>query len=185
MKKIIEVLRTKWAEYTVEIFVIVFGILIAFSLNTWNESRKLKQLETEALKEIRAGLMRLKGEIVFNIEDETDALTACTHILDNFTRNGGYTDSLGMSLTRAWVYTHIMVDMGSYEYVKNSGTTVITNPELRNDISMFYGVDIRATVSESEIRQSYIEGLKQMFSKWYETVMSNWYKWQPSSEIRT
>ena len=53
MKKIFKTLKKKWAEYLLEIIVIMIGILGAFMLNNWNESRKDKSEEIEVLSQIR------------------------------------------------------------------------------------------------------------------------------------
>ena len=58
MKKILETLRLKWAEYFLEMLVIVFGILGAFALNNWNESRKASLVEKEHLINIYESLQR-------------------------------------------------------------------------------------------------------------------------------
>ena len=44
MKKILETLKQKWAEYLLEIAVIIIGILSAYWLNEWNSSLKDNRL---------------------------------------------------------------------------------------------------------------------------------------------
>lgn len=53
MKKIIETLKRKWAEYLLEIIVITIGILVAFSLNNWNEGRKDSFKEQQILSQLK------------------------------------------------------------------------------------------------------------------------------------
>jgi hypothetical protein len=52
MKKILETLKEKWAEYLLEILVIVIGILVAFGLNQWNEKKRAESEAKEERKEI-------------------------------------------------------------------------------------------------------------------------------------
>jgi sensor domain CHASE-containing protein len=57
---------TKYFKYAIgEIILVVIGILIALSINNWNEKNKAKEKETHALNEIISDLEN-------NIETLTD-----------------------------------------------------------------------------------------------------------------
>lgn len=60
MKKIIERLKQKWADYLLEIIVIIFGILGAFALDNWSEQNKNSVKEKEYLRDIHEDFVKNK-----------------------------------------------------------------------------------------------------------------------------
>ena len=49
MKKIVQHLKEEWYRYIFDTIVVIFGILIAFALNNWNENRiRLNLIEAYA-----------------------------------------------------------------------------------------------------------------------------------------
>ena len=162
-------LKDSWYKYLLEIAVVVLGILIAFSLENWRDSIDKQKTEINALKEISSGLKRLSHEAFINLRDEKNALAACDYILHNFEHNLGLTDSLKFALNTAWRYTYLEPDYGPYEFVKNYGASIIENDSLRKEVLQLYGQDIKATVGESRIRGEYVERVRMLMPKWYES----------------
>ncbi len=66
MKKILETLKLRWAEYLLEIIVIVIGILVAFGLNEWND---IKRAETVANKERKEIITALYNDLQVDIKN--------------------------------------------------------------------------------------------------------------------
>ena len=68
MKTILEILQRKWAEYLLEILVIVIGVLGAFILNNWNDQRKLKKEEKVTLSNFKESLKNDLQNLEFRID---------------------------------------------------------------------------------------------------------------------
>jgi hypothetical protein len=67
MKRILTTLTQKWPEYLLEILVITIGILGAFTLNNWNEGRKIGEEKIELVDQLianyEANLLQLDQKI--------------------------------------------------------------------------------------------------------------------------
>ena len=72
MKKIVNHLKENWIKYGFETFVIIVGILGAFALNNWNESRKASRVEKEHLINIYESLQRDSTLFAFQLNSITE-----------------------------------------------------------------------------------------------------------------
>jgi len=73
MKKIIETLQRKWAEYLLETLVITIGILAAFALNNWNEEAKNRETEASYLSSLNKDFLSNKEQFSFSLQTITTA----------------------------------------------------------------------------------------------------------------
>ena len=65
MKKITEHLKAEWYKYFLEILVITIGILGAFALNSWNDSKLERQEEMAVLLRVKNDLQNTIDEFIF------------------------------------------------------------------------------------------------------------------------
>jgi hypothetical protein len=73
----------KYFKYAIgEIILVVIGILIALSINNWNEGAKSKIFEQEMLTQIHENLMSDKLTLSKIIENNTNALASSNKILN-------------------------------------------------------------------------------------------------------
>lgn len=138
MEKILETLKQKWAEYLLEIMVIIIGIIGAFMLNSWNNNNI--QLKNEQLI-----LKGLKKNLVFNLEelnrtqkDTKQGYDACIEILKLVepqvsTYSVQKVDSLLGEMINYYTYDP---STGAIDEIINAGQlNIIQNLKLKNQIS--------------------------------------------------
>jgi len=67
MKRIIKHFKENWYKYGLEILVVVFGVLIAFSLGNWNEgiktNKKLNRYTENLINDIVSDTMNISNII--------------------------------------------------------------------------------------------------------------------------
>ena len=152
MKKIIETLKRKWAEYLLEILVIMIGIIGAFALNNWNENRLSKKTEKAILnslvKDLEVDHLRYQrldslyqGELAINKE------------FNSLIKQTSFSDHELLLISQFWGVTvrEINPRLMTYEEMVNSGKIyTLTNNSLVNEIIEYYRIlkDVELDTSE-------------------------------------
>lgn len=122
-----------------EIVLVVIGILIALSLNNWNEGRKGRVYENKALKEISVAL---KTDSIVNkgIQERVQKRdTAINNILSYLKTGATNADSMLIeNLKDSNTGIKLSFNGGAYEALKSKGLEYISNDSLRNLIVVTY-----------------------------------------------
>lgn len=131
----------RYLKYAIgEIVLVVIGILIALSINNWNEGRKQKKVEQLLLKELDHALA---SDIMSIKEVFLGRLTRKESAILELNKLGGekekVTDSTFFSLyfqsKEDFFYTF---DTGPYDALKANGLNQLTNDSLRTEILNAY-----------------------------------------------
>ena len=132
---------TKYFKYAIgEIILVVIGILLALSINTWNETRKEKAIVKNVLKNIRYDLQADTTEFTRLIQKIPKELEGSKLLLNNTILDSVSANSLWQKLP----YTgfEYRVKNQSYEKVINAGiTNFFKFNELFDDINTYYTID--------------------------------------------
>ncbi len=133
----------KYSRYAIgEIVLVVVGILIALSINNWNESRKDRIQEKEILSEISETIVR-NNEILENhmllIEDINRSNEVVILWIEN---ESEYSEEYQKEFYRCFRSgSNIFLSSAGYDELKNSGLKLIRNTFLKNEIIYLFGVD--------------------------------------------
>ena len=158
----------KYLKYAIgEIVLVVIGILIALSINNWNEMRKEASVELKMLSEIQSNLKQSKKEIKKVLDvNETD-LTRYISLLNHIEQKLPYSTALDITFGRitAWGTPHLTYT--AYESLKSKGSELVKNDSLRIQIINMFENEMAYLINDwdrSEWRDSE-STVKPYFSK--------------------
>lgn len=72
-----------WFAVALDFFIVVVGILIAFQITSWNESRTTRQHEVKVLRDLAANLRTDKDGYVVSLEGTLNKISAINYLLEN------------------------------------------------------------------------------------------------------
>tara|TARA_R110002167_G_scaffold270508_3_gene477027 strand:- start:120 stop:833 length:714 start_codon:yes stop_codon:yes gene_type:complete len=129
---------SKYLLYAIgEIALVVIGILIALSINNWNEGNKRKSQEKKILlhmkRNLESNLLQDYPNLVLD-----NSLKSTSIVLDYLENRKPYNDSLDYHF--AWIpaYTRHMPNSTAYENLKTIGFDIISNDSLRENYQKLY-----------------------------------------------
>ena len=137
--------ENKFGEYLTyaigEIILVVIGILIALSINNWNEERKNRAFEKEILEQIRANLIKDKLSLESIQANFKNAMNSTDKVLKSeWTTNEK--DSLKYWLSDIVRFDRFQPLTNAFEVAKSKGLDLISNKQLRFNIGAYYDDEI-------------------------------------------
>jgi hypothetical protein len=129
----------KYARYAIgEILLVVIGILIALSINNWNEHQKLLQGEKKLLSEVKLGLESDYILITSCINDHKMFLNSGKIIINWIEGKHEFNDSLNQHFKYTFWTALFLPKDAPFESIKKFGFENITNDQLSKQISSLY-----------------------------------------------
>jgi predicted negative regulator of RcsB-dependent stress response len=129
----------KYFKYAIgEIILVVIGILIALQINNWNEQRKEKQLEINAMSEVRDDLVNSMIDINQNLRLMSNWLESAWKIKRLINTSEVFPDSLGADLLKMTRDEYLFTNSKTYTALKSAGFKVIKNDKIRRELDYLY-----------------------------------------------
>ncbi len=132
----------KYMRYAIgEIALVVVGILIALSINNWNEDRKERIIEKELIVQLIVTVKnnhKLLTEGLERWQETMEAIKIIEHVIDH---RLPYADSLSRYFNLAHRNRGILLynlDFSGYKSLENRGYYLLRNRELQKEVIYFF-----------------------------------------------
>ncbi|MFH6770069.1 DUF6090 family protein [Gaetbulibacter aquiaggeris] len=145
----------KYLRYAIgEIVLVVIGILIALSINNWNEDRKLQNEELKLLFDIKtnleSNLANFKRDTIRNHEDLYNYQKIETYIKNNLP----YNEELDTSFGRLTFWASPYIINTAYSSLQTKGLDLISNEVLKNAIVNMYEIELAKIIQDYDTSES-------------------------------
>jgi len=139
----------KYLRYAIgEIVLVVIGILIALSINNWNESRKYKNLEIATLIEIQKGLNQALNENERAEKANLRTLKSYEILLEHFEKKLPYSKSLNVNFSSLMAWQEPDFNYAGFELFKSRGPDLISNDSIKIKLLDIYEEKIQYLVND-------------------------------------
>jgi len=155
-----------------EITLVMFGILLAFQIDSWNENKRLAKKEITNLKEIKKNLISdLENQLIPGSEYYQMSVDAYKILQSNFYKAP---QSIPEDSIRVLFYDMVLpwklaFNTVTFDKLSAMGIDLISNDSIRENISQLYGYDYRIIsdyhdVTITEFREDFVPRLSDHFN---------------------
>lgn len=146
---ILEGKTTKYLSYAIgEIVLVVIGILIALSINDWNERRKFQNLEISTLVEIQKGLYQALSENKRAEGNNISTVEQYNIILDHIENKQPFNVSKSPSFRSLLAWQEPDFNYAGFDLFKSRGPDLITNDSIKIKLLLIYEEKIQYLVND-------------------------------------
>ena len=134
----------KYLIYAVgEIVLVVIGILIALSINNWNQDQMIRKTELTLLDEMKNNLKADLADIDFNISFNEVRLNSNKIVFEALKNPIKYNDTLNFYYANLSSGTYFAKNTSAYDNLKSIGFQIIKTDSLRSRITQLYSTTYR------------------------------------------
>jgi len=143
---------SNYLKYAIgEIVLVVIGILIALSINNWNESSKQKVQEIKIYHEILNDLVSTKEEINKDMQNHIIFLHSNKTLLNHLIEKKPNSDSLINHMFNAAADLQVYPKTSGFEALNSIGLNLLRNDSVRKEITNFYQLYLQRVVNEGRL----------------------------------
>ena len=130
---------SKYLFYAIgEVFLVVFGILIALSIDNWNEDQNIRRTEKALLNEMKNELQMDLADMEYNIHFNKVRVNANEIVLESLKNTGPYNDTLNFYYANLMGGAYFMKNTSAFDNLNSMGFHIIKNDSLRIRITQLY-----------------------------------------------
>lgn len=132
---------SKYLKYAIgEIILVVIGILIALSINNWNENRKLQNEELKLLSDLKTNLETTYKNFVTDTIDNSELIAKYNNIQNFIDKDLPYSNKLDKAFGELTFWSSPYIITTAYKTLQTKGLDIIKNQTLKKDIVNIYDV---------------------------------------------
>ena len=165
----------EYLKYAIgEIVLVVIGILIALSINNWNENRKENIVEFKILQtlnnDLQTDILNIKGMIKSDslvIESNKQLIIV---LKDN---QSNYNSSIDTMFGRINRYDVFFPQKDGYKFLNSKGLEILRNDNLKSEIVNLYDFQYALIAEIMDLKKQLYLNTNSIFNEYLETISSD------------